>query len=370
MSQLPSNAIYAERLQRAQNELQARDLDVLLVGPGSDLFYLLGFNAHLSERLNLLIIPKTGKPSYIAPVLEAPLVANKSDLVTIHAWAETESPSDLVAKVLAAQPGTTLAVGDQLWSVFLLRLQAAIPGGDWKSSNDVMRALRMSKDAYEIERLTEVSRLTDEAWGEFIEGGPITGLTEKQTMSRLAELTKAKGLGEVWGICASGPNAASPHHHTGDRVLQQGDSVIFDWGGILDGYHSDITRTVFIGAPTDEQRKVYDIVMRANQATFDAVKPGVPCEDLDKAARTVITEAGYGPAFLHRVGHGLGLDVHEEPYLVGGNTMPLTVGMCFSDEPGIYLEGNFGVRIEDAVICTETGAKRLNKASREITVMD
>jgi Xaa-Pro aminopeptidase len=249
-------------------------------------------------------------------------------------------------------------------------LQTAVPGADWTSSNDVMRALRMSKDAYEIERLTEVSRLTDEAWGEFVEGGPISGLTETQTMARLAELTKAKGLGEIWGICASGPNAASPHHHTGDRVIQEGDSVIFDWGGILDGYHSDITRTVFIGAPSEEQRKVYEIVMRANQATFDATKPGVPCEDLDKAARDVITAAGYGPAFLHRVGHGLGLDVHEEPYLVGGNKMPLAVGMCFSDEPGIYLEGKFGVRIEDAVICTDTGAKRLNEASREITVMD
>jgi Xaa-Pro aminopeptidase len=370
MSQSTSNAIYATRLQRAQEELQRRDLDVLLIGPGSDLFYLLGFNAHLSERLNLLIVPKTGKPCYIAPVLEAPLVQSKSNLVDIHAWEETESPSELVAKVLAARPGTKLAVGDQLWSVFLLRLQAAVPGANWSSSNDVMRALRMSKDAYEIGRLSEVALLTDQAWHEFIEGGPISGLTETQAMARLADLTKAKGLGESFGICASGPNAASPHHHTGDRVIQEGDSVIFDWGGTLDGYHSDITRTVFIGAPSDEQRKVYEIVMRANQATFDAVKPGVPCEDLDKAARKVITDAGYGPAFLHRVGHGLGLDVHEEPYLVGGNTMPLAIGMCFSDEPGIYLEGNFGVRIEDAVICTETGAKRLNEASRELTVMD
>ena len=370
MSGATSNSIFAERLRRAQAELQQRDLDAVLVGPGSDLFYLLGFNAHLSERLNLLIVPKNGRPAYIAPVLEAPLVQNKSDLVDIHAWAETESPSELAARVLAARSGAKLAVGDQLWSSFLLRLQTAIPGAGWTSANDVMRALRMSKDPYEIERLTEVARRTDEAWGEFVEGGPISGLTETEAMSRLAGLTKAKGLGEIWGICASGPNAASPHHHTGDRVIQEGDSVIFDWGGILDGYHSDITRTVFIGAPSDEQRKVYEIVMRANQATYDVVKPGIPCEELDKAARDVITEAGYGPAFLHRVGHGLGLDVHEEPYLVGGNTMPLSVGMCFSDEPGIYLEGNFGVRIEDAVICTETGAKRLNEASREITVMD
>jgi Xaa-Pro aminopeptidase len=370
VSTTPSNEVYAERLRRAQDEVNARGLDALLIGPGSDLFYLLGFDAHLSERLNLLIVPKSGKASYVAPVLEAPLVQNKRDLVDIHAWEETASPSELVAKVLGAEPGAKLAVGDQLWSIFLLRLQAAVPGADWTSANDVMRALRMSKDEHELDRLAEVSRLTDQAWHEFIEGGPISGLTETQAMTRLADLTKAKGLGEIWGICASGPNSASPHHHTGDRVIQQGDAVVFDWGGVLDGYHSDVTRTVFIGEPTDEQRKVYDIVRRANQATLDAVKPGVPCEDLDKVARDLITEAGYGPAFLHRVGHGLGLDVHEEPYLVSGNKLPLAEGMVFSDEPGIYLEGNFGVRIEDTVVCTKTGGKRLNEATRGLTVMD
>ncbi len=174
----------------------------------------------------------------------------------------------------------------------------------------------------------------------------------------------------MFGICASGPNSASPHYHTGDRVIAEGDAIVFDFGAELDGYLSDMTRTVVIGDPSDEYRKVYDIVLRANQAAFEAVRPGVPCEDIDKAARDLITEAGYGEYFIHRVGHGLGLDVHEDPYLVKGNTTPLAPGMVFSDEPGIYIPGKFGVRIEDTVVCTEDGAERLNGAPKDLTVMD
>lgn len=355
---------------RAQAEMAARDIDFLVAGPSADLFYLLGFDAHLSERLNLLVLPAVGKPTYVVPVLESPLVQDRKELITIKKWEETRSPSELVAKVIGDAVGKRLAVADQLWSVFLLRLQSAVLGAVWVSANDVLRTLRMQKDSYEIDRMTEVSRLTDEAWHEFIEGGPISGLTETQAMERLQMGMAKRGLKGGFGICASGPNSASPHHHTGDRVIQTGDTVIFDWGGTLDGYKSDVTRTVNIGEPGDEYRKVYEIVSRANQATLDAVRPGVPCEDLDSVARSLITEAGYGPQFLHRVGHGLGLDVHEEPYLVGGNTTPLAEGMVFSDEPGIYLEGKFGVRIEDSVVVTATGGKRLNHATRALTIMD
>lgn len=365
-----SLSVYRDRLQRAQAELSARGIDYLFVGPSSDLFYLFGFDAHLSERLNLLIIPRDGEPTYVVPVLESFLVQDRSSLAAISAWEETDKPTELVARVIGDAAGKSIAVSDTLWSVFLLRLQDALPGASWSSAVDVMRALRVSKDAYEIEMMREVSKRTDEAWHEFVEGGPISGLTETQTMERLQALMAKRGLKGGFGICASGPNSASPHHHTGDRVIQPGDVVIFDWGGTLEGYKSDITRTVVIGEPTDEFRKVYEIVLRANQATFDVVKPGVACQDLDRAARSVITEAGYGPYFLHRVGHGLGLDVHEEPYLVEGNSMPLAEGMIFSDEPGIYLEGKFGIRIEDAVVCTKDGAERLNNASRDITVMD
>ena len=363
-------SVYSDRIKRAQAEMTARGIDFLLIGPSSDLFYLFGFDAHLSERLNLLIIPSQGKPTYVVPVLESPLVLNRQELANIEKWEETQAPSEVVAMVIGDATGKQLAVADQLWSVFLLRLQTAVPNGSWTSANDVLRALRMQKDAYEIERMTEVARLTDEAWHELIEGGPLSGLTETEAMTRLQGLMLKRGLKAGFGICASGPNSASPHHHTGDRTIQTGDTVIFDWGGTLDGYHSDVTRTVYIGEPSEEYRKVYDIVSRANQATLDAVKPGVPCEELDKVARKVITDAGYGPRFLHRVGHGLGLDVHEEPYLVGGNQMPLAEGMVFSDEPGIYIEGKFGVRIEDAVVVTETGGIRINHATRDLTVMD
>jgi Xaa-Pro aminopeptidase len=363
-------SVYADRLRRAQAELVRQGIDFLLIGPSSDLFYLTGFVAHVSERLNLLILPKEGDPALILPVLEAPNARDRAGLLAIHAWEETESPSELAAKLMGPVEGKTLAVGDQLWSVFLLRLQKAISGANWIPALDVMRSLRMQKDAKEVEIMAEVSRRTDEAWAEFIEGGPISGLTETEAMTRLQELMEKRGLTGGFGICASGPNSASPHYHTGDRVIQQGDVVIFDWGATLEGYNSDITRTVYIGEPTEEFRQVYDIVLKANQATLEAVKPGVACEELDAVARGIITEAGYGPQFLHRVGHGLGLDVHEEPYLVNGNKTPLAVGMVFSDEPGIYLDGKFGIRIEDAVVCTEDGGKRLNEASRAITVMD
>jgi Xaa-Pro dipeptidase len=304
----------------------------------------------------------------VVPRLEAPNVADKSDLVEIHAWEETESPSELAAKL--AGSAKSVAIGDQLHAIFLLRLQQAMPSASWTPGGPVLRDLRMRKDAAEIEAQREVADRTDRAWAIFLESGPIAGLTEQQAMDRLADLMKEQGITPMFGICASGPNSASPHYHTGERTIQQGDAVIFDFGGELNNYLSDMTRTVVIGEPSDEYRKVYEIVLRANQAAFKAVKPSVPCEDIDKAARDIITEAGYGQNFIHRVGHGLGLDVHEEPYMVSGNTLPLAPGMVFSDEPGIYLEGKFGVRIEDTVAVTDTGAVRLNSAPKDLTVMD
>jgi Xaa-Pro aminopeptidase len=367
---LPTQAVYAERIKRAQEKMKAEGIDVLLVGPSSDLFYLIGYNAHLSERMNLLIIRQEGTPDLVVPVLESFLATACEPNVTLHRWEETESPTELAAKLIGDTKGVTLGVSDRLWATFLLKLQKAMPDGEWTTGQPILAGLRVSKDQAELDNLFEAARLTDEAWHQFIESGPISGLTEHQAMDRLWKIMEKKGFSRGGGICASGPNAASPHHHTSDRVIQEGDSVIFDWGGTYNGYHSDVTRTVFVGTPTEEFRKVYEIVKTANQAAFEAVKPGVPAEEIDKAARDVITKAGYGPAFLHRVGHGLGLDVHEEPYLVGGNKTPLEVGMVFSDEPGIYLEGNLGVRIEDSVVVTETGGKRLNEATRDLTVMD
>ena len=365
----PDLSVYQERLDRARAAMRAAGVDVLLVGPSADLRYLTGIDAHLSERLNLLVLPAEGPAGFVVPRLEAPNVAGMSSLLTLHVWDETDAPAELVARVVGSG-AKTAAVGDHLYSVFLIRLQTALPGLTWEPSGPLLRDLRMHKDAAELDALREAARQTDAAWSAFLESGPIAGLTERQAMERLMALTTRQGMRPGFGICASGPNSASPHYSTGDRVIQEGDAVIFDWGGIHEGYYSDVTRTVFVGQPTDEYRRVYDAVLRANEAAFAAVRPGVACEDVDRAARDVITDAGYGPAFIHRVGHGLGLDVHEEPYLVSGNTLPLAPGMTFSDEPGIYLEGNLGVRIEDTVVCTEDGAERINAAPRDLVVMD
>lgn len=363
-----AESVYQDRLVRAQAALAAAGADVLLVGPSPDLRYLTGIDAHISERLNLLVLPVTGRASFVVPRLEALNFEDKAGLLDLVAWEETESPTDKVAALIGGTAKS--AVGDQLHAVFLLRIQDAVAGGSWVQGGPIIRELRVRKDAAEVEAQREVARRTDVAWAQFLEAGPISGMTETQAMQRLSDLMAAQGTVPMFGICASGPHAAMPHHHTGDRILQQGDSVIFDFGAELDGYLSDMTRTVFIGDPSAEQRKVYDIVLRANQAAFEAVRPGVPCEDIDKAARDLITAEGYGEVFIHRVGHGLGMDVHEDPYLVRGNTEPLTEGMVFSDEPGIYLAGKFGVRIEDTVLCTADGAVRLNAAPKDLTVVD
>ena len=361
-------AVYAGRLERAQAELASQGIDWLLVGISADLRYLTGHAGHLSERLTLLLLPREGQAAVVVPQLEAANFAAKRDLLELLVWEETQAPTDLVAARIGDAAGATLAVGDQLYALFLLRLQAAVRGATWVSANTVMRPLRMQKDAHELSLLREVARRTDDAWHEFVTQ-PLAGQTELEAIDRLMALTKARGVKDVWGLCAGGPHAASPHHQTGERVIQPGDSVVFDWGGTLDGYFSDVTRTVHVGEPDDEFRRVYDIVLRANQATLEAVRPGVPCEAIDRAARDLIAAEGYGDAFIHRVGHGLGLEVHEEPYLVAGNDLPLAPGMVFSDEPGIYLEGRFGVRIEDTVVCTETGGERLNEATRELLVL-
>lgn len=360
---------YEERLHRVQHAMSEADISWLLLGPSADLFYLTGFDAHVSERLNLLMLPQSGDPSLVVPGLEAPNVGDAASLVAVKSWADHESPTDLASEVI---PGEVerVAVGNHLYSAFLLRLQDVIKAGSWIEASPLMRNLRMAKDAIEIELLDIAGRNNDAAWEAFLKAGPLSGLTERQALDQLLELTMEQGTGRCWGICASGPNAASPHYSGSDRVIQDGDSVIFDWGGPVGGYYSDVTRTVHIGEPSDEFRQVYDIVLQANQAMLDAVRPGVACQQLDRVARKVISDAGYGEAFLHRVGHGLGLEVHEEPYLVEGNHLPLKEGFVFSDEPGIYLEGRFGVRIEDAVVCTSDGGRRLNESTRDLVVME
>lgn len=364
------SSVFADRIVRAQAALKDAGTQALLLGPSADLTWLTGVDAHLSERLTLLVLPQDGEPSLVVPALEAPLVADASSEVKLLTWADHDDPAAMAVGAINARRGAKLAVGNQLWSTFLLRLQARIPDVTWVEGTPLLRDLRMIKDQFEIDALSEAARLTDLAWESFIRSGPIAGLTEMQALQRLLDISRDKGLVKPYGIIGSGPNSASPHHSGNERTIQPGDAVVFDWGGKVDGYLSDVTRCAHVGEPEDEYRRVYDLVKRANQAMYEAVRPGIEVQELDRAARSVITDEGYGPYFLHRVGHGLGLEVHEEPYLVEGNTLPLAAGMTFSDEPGIYLEGRFGVRIEDTVLCTPDGGQRLNNATRELIVLE
>lgn len=364
-----SEATYGKRIDRAQEVMRDRGIDRLLIGPSADLTYLTGIHAHISERLNLLILPAEGEATMVVPGLEAPLIHDGSGRLTLKAWGDADVPADLAATLIG--DAKKIAVGNKVWSSFLIRLQDRLHGVKWEEGDPVLRDLRMCKDAEEIAALDKAGRLTDDAWMLFVkESGTLAGLTELQALKKLTEISASVGLTNPKGIIGSGPNSASPHHGGNDRVLQTGDALVFDWGGTIDGYYSDVTRSAHLGEPSEEYRKVYAIVDDANQATFDVVKPGTPLQELDRAARNLITDAGYGEYFVHRVGHGLGMEVHEEPFLVEGNTMPLQEGMVFSDEPGIYIGGKFGVRIEDAVLCEANGGRRLNTSTHELFIME
>lgn len=359
---------YADRLQRAQAEMARQGVDLLVVGASADLRYLIGFDGHESERMSVLALPREGAPHYVAPGLEAPLLDAQRDLVEIVPWEETEDPAAKVAALAGPAADGVIAAGDELWSVFTIRLQNRMPRARWTEGGQLLRPLRMIKDEREIALLAEAARRTDESWEEFLTTA-ITGLTEWDVRERLMGLLSARGLAPVFCNVGSGPNGASPHQTASDRVVGPGDAVVCDWGGSLEGYNSDVTRTAHVGDPAPEFVRAYEAVRAANQAAFDVVRPGVPCQEVDRAARAVLTEAGYGAAFIHRTGHGLGLSLHEEPYLVEGNDLPLEEGMVFSDEPGVYFPGQFGIRIEDTVVCTAAGARRLNEATRELRVI-
>jgi Xaa-Pro aminopeptidase len=365
------NGIYAERLERVQAEMRRRGVDRLFVTPSSDMIYLLGYPAEPSERLTLLGIPRAGRPFAVAPRLDAMLLDERRELLDVHAWDETESPFELVARLSEGSDGQTIAISDHSYAIFLLRLQAVMPEARFQSANPVLRELRMIKDDQEVAALREAAERTDAAWKRFVETVKLAGRTEREIGAELSRLLLEAGMESVaFMIVASGSNSAMPHHEAGHRVVQAGDAIVFDFGARWAHYNSDMTRTVHVGQPSDAFREVYDIVLQANIAAFEAVLPGVACEDIDTAAREIISAAGYGDYFIHRVGHGLGLDVHEEPYFVHGNELPLQPGMVFSDEPGVYLPGRFGVRTEDTLLCTVDGAERLNRTPHQLVVME
>ncbi|MGZ8593770.1 MAG: M24 family metallopeptidase [Actinomycetota bacterium] len=359
---------FAERRERAVEAAREADLAGLLVTPGPDLAYLTGHIPPPLERLTLLILATGRDPVLLVPALERPAAeaAAGADGLELASWKDGEDPYALAARVLRAG---RYAVNDQTWSSHLLALELATADCIFVAAGRALPPLRAVKDEDEIERLRSAGRGADGVFGDVVRV-PFAGRRELDVGADLDRLLRERGHERVeFTIVGSGPNGASPHHGASDRRIEPVDAVVLDFGGVAGGYCSDITRTVFVGEPDEEQRLVYDVVRAAQQAAFEAVRPGVPAQDVDRAARAVIVEAGYGERFVHRTGHGIGLEVHEPPYIVEGDETRLRAGMTFSDEPGIYLPGRFGVRIEDQLVVTEGGAERLNEAPRELTVV-
>jgi Xaa-Pro aminopeptidase len=356
-----------QRLEKARQLMAADGVSLLVIGPSADFRYFTGFHPHPSERLTALVIPRDGHPTIVVPRLEAPLLTAVPALFDLSIWTETENPIARIVELATAASVHTVAVNDELRAGFLLQLQEMAPALTYRRGMRIFSRLRQVKDVVELTLLREASRRTDDAWEEFCATTTLTGKSEMEVAARLRELMAAHGMPEVaFCIVASGPNGASPHHEAGDRVIQPGDSVVIDFGGPHQGYFSDITRTVVAGDPDPDFVTIYEIVRDAQQIAFEAIRPGTPCQEVDRAARRVIDERGYGEYFIHRTGHGIGLSEHEAPYLVAGNGDPLEPGMVVSDEPGIYIPGRWGIRIEDTVAVTATGAERLNYVSREL----
>jgi Xaa-Pro aminopeptidase len=362
---------YRARMERAARTAADAGLAGLLVAPGPDLVWLTGYTpTATTERLTLLVLAPDRDPVLVVPTLEAPDAAKATGApaLTLRDWTDGKDPYAATAALLDG--AGRFGISDNTWSMHLLALQKTLPGTSYASLTEALPMLRAVKDAAELELLAAAGAAADATFEE-IRNVSFTGRRESEIAAELARLLRRHGHTTVdFTIVASGPNGANPHHEVGERVIQPGDMVVLDFGGLKGGYGSDTSRTVHVGEPTDEERRVHAVVREAQEAGFRAVRPGVPCQEIDRAARAVIADAGYGEYFIHRTGHGIGVTTHEPPYMVEGEEQPLVPGMCFSVEPGIYLPGRFGVRIEDIVTVTEDGGRRLNDTSREMVIVD
>jgi Xaa-Pro aminopeptidase len=371
-------ARFGERIARARAAARARGLDALLVGVGPDLLYLAGYPAMPLERLTMLVLPAAGPATLLVPRLEAAPArscpAAAAGEVRIATWEETEDAVACVRDLLPPAPAR-LGVSDRLWALHLLRLQAALPGAVFEPASLTLRELRIVKDADEIALLRLAAQAADRVVHE-VTHGRLVGRTEADVAREVRDRLVAEGHDRAdFAIVGSGPNSASPHHEASERVIRPGEPIVLDIGGPLGGYGSDITRTIWVTGgdatcgPDDEFLRLYAVLRAAQAEATHAVRPGVPAERIDLVARELISAAGHGAHFIHRTGHGIGLEGHEDPYIVAGNAELLRPGMAFSVEPGIYLEGRYGARIEDIVVCGDEGPLVLNEAPRQLLVV-
>lgn len=358
------------RLDRARARLRETGTAALFVGPSPDLRWLVGYEALPLERLTLLVVPAEGEATLVVPELEVPRAEDSGagDQVAIRAFDELADPFDLVADAMGDADGAgRMAVQDRLWTMFLLRLQDRFPSASWTGSGPVTGHLRLRKSPDEIAALARVGEAID-AVHEQVPGLLRPGRTEAEVGRDIADLIHDTHDEVNFVIVGSGPNGASPHHEVGDRRLEDGDAVVVDIGGTLDGYCSDETRNYAVGHAPDGYDELHAVLEQAQAAAVRAVRPGATAEAIDRAARAPIVDAGWGEQFIHRTGHGIGVEEHEEPWIVEGNATTLEPGMAFSVEPGIYVPGRYGARIEDIVVVTEDGVRACNHRPHELVV--
>jgi len=358
------NRLRAEEL---MGRLSGDDFDALLLFPGPNIGYYTGFNIGLSERLAAALLPMEGKPLFVINELEGELRGMKPWFTDKVTWREQDDPVKLLADTIRKEGLSHAKIGvpeEAPWG-WINKLHAALPDAKLTDASDHLSYFRMIKTPQELEWIKEACGVADEA----LETGfkqLHTDLTEYELSDILTVEMRRLGGGQTFTGVLFGERAALPHGEPGDSRLAPGEAVLVDMGCTVHGYWSDITRTVFYGEPSEEHTGIYETVLNANIVAFNAVETGVTCESVDRAARKVIEDAGYGKYFIHRLGHGVGLQIHEPPYIVRNNRQKLEPGMVFSDEPGIYIVGDIGVRIEDTVTCTKSGSERLTKFKRDL----
>ena len=369
--------MFAERFARVRARMTEVGVDAVLLSVGPDLPWLTGYTAMPLERLTMLVLPREGDATLVVPRLEAPRVVERPDVFRLHPWDETDDPIAVVADLVGA--AGDVAIGDRTWARFVLDLQAALLLAHWSKAVEVVGPLRAVKDAAEVAALRRAGAAVDAVAADLQAGRiPLVGRTEADISADIGRRILDAGHQHVnFAIVAAGENAASPHHDASDRVVAAGEVVLCDFGGtMLDpggvGYCSDITRCVVAGGgPVPaEVAEAYAVLHEAQQAAVGAATVGTTCEDVDGVARGIIAAAGYGDRFIHRTGHGIGVEEHEDPYIVAGNATPLAAGHAFSVEPGIYLPGRFGLRLEDIVVAADAGPDAMNTADHALAVVD
>jgi Xaa-Pro aminopeptidase len=366
MSALVDSSVYLDRLTRVREAMAEHDVDTLLLSVGHDLPYLTGYTAMPLERLTMLVVPRAEGATMLIPALEAPRVRGLPAVFELAPWGETQDPIAMAARLAAGS--RRIAVGDQMWARFLVELLPHLPGAEYTRAVDVVGPLRMSKDRAEIDALAAAGAAVDRIAGELQRGEiPLVGRTEAEVSAHLGRRIIEEGHEKVnFAIVAAGENAASPHHHPGSRVIGENEIVLCDFGGTMNGYCSDTTRCVVTGEIPGEIAEAYAVLQEAQRVGVAAGEVGTPCEDVDRATRAVIDAAGYGDYFIHRTGHGIGMEEHEDPYIVEGNSRPLEAGHAYSIEPGIYVPGKWGMRLEDIVVATDDGPRRLNNSDHAL----